>query len=221
MSLLIEMEREIQSRRRRHAAQRRAGGKPAQAPAPAAAPTPGLARGMDGGVGAAVAIASLGVNVIKSIGENKGDITFSLQQLEGTFHPWAGTYWTTDAEKRRYGQPPWTTKHVASDSWFENKLGDRISASVDVAFQHNGYYVGSVAVLPVNTNDALGWALRVDGQLIRDNNAYTLNGKGPAARVDVVLTYTFSNPITNDRVYRERWSLYGDGSTAVEGKWLQ
>lgn len=162
-------------------------------------------------VAPAIAGAALTYQIVKDLAGNTGDITWEREKLTGAKHP------RNDATYAQRGT--WQQGTFRVDSWLENLLGDRISATFEVNYHFNGYSLGHVTIDPVGTNDAFGWKLQVMETIIDLPDA-TSSGH-EAAAIQVSFVYRFSRPILNDAIWRDTYTLLGDGVARHVGRWEQ
>ncbi len=172
-----------------------------------------FSRAKTGPVGAAVAIAGLGYNVLQGVLENEGDVSWELQQMTGIKSP---------RDDQAIGrQEPWSTKTDTMYASVTNGLGDKIEARFEVRFQYNGKALGNIQITNTGTNDAALWGLRVTAQIMPDQQAYRVGGQEPVAAIEVTFHYRFNRTIGSDRIHIGRYKLYGTGDFDFSGRWTQ
>ena len=167
--------------------------------------------------GVIIAGAGLGISTGRDIMNNKGDITWDLKALDGSYHPLHSTW--SKADQKKFGTKPWKKKTQKIYAGFKTHSTAVISATFELSWQYNGHYVANVDVEPVGNNDLIMWGLHVTGRLIKDQGPYyhSKTGAGPFARIDYSFNYRFSRSIGEDVVMIGRYNLYGDGQIAY--KW--
>ncbi len=169
----------------------------------------------------AIAGASLGVSVLRDIANTKTDITWDLKALDGSYHP-SHDGWTA-AERARYGAGPWKTVTEKVHVAMTTLSSAEISATFNLSFQYNGYYIANVDVEPVGTNDLILWDLHVHGRVVKDANSYehSTTKAGPFAKLDYTFNFRFSSPVHEDKIFVARYSLFGDGEIGFDRRWTQ
>lgn len=148
--------------------------------------------------------------------DDTGDIKWELDQLNGVAHP--------DGLTATPSKATYSSKRLAVDGfWVENVATDRITADFEITFQYNGASVGYIQVSNTTTNDALGWGLTVKETIMADPNTYTTvppDGTRFAA-IKVRFDYHFDRKFLSDLIAIKEYTLYGNGSVAVESRWTQ
>ncbi|MFZ5797123.1 MAG: hypothetical protein C4563_08540 [Desulfobulbus sp.] len=151
---------------------------------------------------------------MQRISDNTGDISWQLDQLRGFKHP-------NDVPPSP--MPPANDGPVIRLTewpWFENHLGDRISAGFEINWQYNGKSVGNVLISNIATNDAVGWGLSVTGRIMDDNIVYPRDNPTFAA-LKVRFEYHFSRFVGSDLIAIQDVHLFGNGRYNVTGAWTQ
>ena len=175
----------------------------AQNPAAAASP---------GGI-----VAKLGESAIKlAIDKSDGDIHWSLEAMEGTFHPKYPKW--SEKERALYGARPFARKETTfRGPVIKNPVGVETYSELMIQFQSNGYLVGEVLATPGKRNDPPGFGLNVEGKIVRNQNA-----TGDVAEIAYQLLYTFTRTLGQDVVWYGELRIRGDGSlTQTRGEWVQ
>jgi hypothetical protein len=168
----------------------------------------------------AVAIAGLGWSVFQGIGNNKGDIEWSLQRMDGAKHPW-------DQKDKYENIGRWQKKTVRVSraiTWeipLTGVVTGELSAAFELTFQYNGHSVGFVSIHNVNTNDELGGGMKVEATIMPDPNSYRVNNVEPIAAVEVTFNFRFTYTLENDDIYLEKYLLFGNGQFERNGRWTQ
>ena len=175
---------------------------------PPAAAQPMGARAMDGGLGAAVAIAGI---VVSPLTSSEGRVTWDLDQGRGIKHP--GDVAPANPAPMRDGDTITIT-----GPWSENLLGDMIRADFEVGWQCNGKSLGNVVIGNLRTNDAFGWGLAVRAQLMDDNIVYAPDG---CAALRIRFHWRFTRTIGSDLIAVSDLKLLGDGRTEFSTRWTQ
>ena len=175
---------------------------------PPAAAQPMGARAMDGGLGAAVAIAGI---VVSTLTSSAGDVTWDLDQGRGIKHP--GDVAPANPAPMRDGDTITITGPAS-----ENYLGDMIRADFEVRWQCNGKSLGNVVIGNLRTNDAVGWGLAVRAQLMDDNIVYAPDG---CAALRIRFHWRFTRTIGSDLIAVSDLKLLGDGRTEFSTRWTQ
>ena len=166
------------------------------------------ARAMDGGLGAAVAIAGI---VVSTLTSSAGDVTWDLDQGRGIKHP--GDVAPANPAPMRDGDTITITGPAS-----ENYLGDMIRADFEVRWQCNGKSLGNVVIGNLRTNDAVGWGLAVRAQLMDDNIVYAPDG---CAALRIRFHWRFTRTIGSDLIAVSDLKLLGDGRTEFSTRWTQ
>jgi hypothetical protein len=165
---------------------------------------------LDGGISAAIAAGALGYTIIKDALTNNGDISYQLSRLAGIYFPGKDTNATR--WQRYAGVEPYRRFTRPVEWWVENWIGDRIAARFDIDWWGNGHAMGPVRMSLASLNDAVGWGLVVETDIIATPSLFGPRG-GPytVAAVDVRLTYRFNRSIGSDVNRRIDLRLFGDG----------
>ena len=101
-----------------------------------------------------IAGAGLGWKVFTwAAAQTEGDITVQLAKLEGAKYP-------NDDEAQYKNKGIWKTGTKRVYQRVTNKIGDEISAKIDLRFKYNGYGVADIDMDLTNSNDAVGWGLK-------------------------------------------------------------
>lgn len=162
-----------------------------------------------------IASAVVGATMTRIL-DNEGDVTWSLDQLDGAQHP-DGADKTPSREAYR------TTRIEVPGLWVENLARDRITADFEVTFQHNGASVGFVQVTPIRTNDAAGWGLDVKETIMHDPNTYTTVPPSAArfAALTMRFAFRFTRVVGEDQLGVIDLTLFGNGTHRRESRWTQ
>jgi len=167
----------------------------------------------DAGVG--VAVAALTYQVLKdAVLSSSSDITYDLEKMEGIRYP--------DNDAARWGASSGTFRAgaVRVNNKIENRLGDAQSAEFEVQYQFNGHGVGNIRLVPVGTNDAFGWQLKVTSRIVAREDR-EVRGANPQSAMEVSLNYRHSRAILSDVIYDETLIIFGDGRVERRGRWTQ
>jgi hypothetical protein len=149
--------------------------------------------------------------------EDRGDVAWELDQLRGLKH-------IGDNAANAGASAYQDAKPVTISGWyFENRIGDRITADFRVRFQYNGRSVGNVQVDNVGTNDAVGWGLHVRANIMDDAQVYTTTPPSDArfAAVRVHFYYRFDRLVGGDYIAEIDLTLFGNGTHTKNGRWVQ
>ncbi|MDZ3832300.1 MAG: hypothetical protein U0S50_10830 [Sphingopyxis sp.] len=173
------------------------------APAP-----PPRARAMDGGASAAIAVAGL---VISQLSSSRGDVTWTLDQLRSIKHP-------NNIEPS--GAPAFRdAPTIRLDDWpVSGGLVDDISAWFAVDWQYNGRSLGNVRISNIGVNDAVGWGLEVRAEIMDDD---IIHQPGNCAALRIRFSYRFTRTIGSDILAYREVRLFGNGTHAISGDWIQ
>ncbi|MDO9367746.1 MAG: hypothetical protein Q7T68_04180 [Sphingopyxis sp.] len=176
---------------------------------PVLAPVPQpRARAMDGGAGVAIAVASL---VISQLSSSEGDVTWTLDQLRSVKHPNnvepSGAPAFRDAPTIRLNDWPVSGGAV-----------DDISAWFAIDWQCNGRSLGNVRISNIGVNDAIGWGLEVRAEIMDDDIIYQ---PGDCAALRIRFSYRFTRTVGSDVLAYREVHLFGNGTHAVAGDWIQ
>jgi N-acetylmuramoyl-L-alanine amidase len=171
-------------------------------------------------VSAGAAVGALGYNIVKDALSNEGDVHYQLTRMEGVYYPARDTKpdrWQQFASPEPY--------HVYSrdiGTWSENLIGDRIAANFTLEWWGNGYAVASARLTLAGTNDAVGWGLDVETDMMPLPTLFGPTG-GPfsVAGLGVRCTYRFNRSIGSDLIAREDVRIFGDGDSSRSLRWLQ
>jgi hypothetical protein len=171
-------------------------------------PPPPRARGMSGGVDAAIAIGGF---LLETVRDNSGDVTWELDQFMNRKHP-------NDTPPEN----PVPYKDAATiklDTWpVSGGLADDISAWFAIDWQYNGRSLGNVRISNIGTDDAIGWSLHVRAQIMDDNILYE---PGECAALRIRFHYRFSRGIGADNIAMTDVHLYADGTYETNSQWVQ
>ncbi len=173
-------------------------------------PPPPRARALDGGATATVVTFVAGVAIDK-ITNNKGDISWILDQFNGLKHP-------NDVVPNP--MPPFrNAQNIRLEGWpwIENLLTDRISAAFEVNWQYNGSSLGNIRIANVGTNDAFGLGLDVEARIMNDSIVHP----GGMAGLLITFNHRFSRPIGSDAIAVTELHLFGDGTYSSTSRWEQ
>jgi hypothetical protein len=171
------------------------------------APPPPRARGMSGGA-AAVAIGGF---LLETVRDSAGDVNWELNQFRERKHPND----VAPANPAPYRDAP----TIRLDQWpVSGGLVDDISAWFSIDWQYNGLSLGNVRISNIGTNDAVGWSLRVNAQIMDDNILYEPGG---CAALRIRLHYHFDRSIGSEHIAITDVHLYGDGSHEIASQWVQ
>ena len=155
-----------------------------------------------------IAAAGLTWQVIKDLFNPTPDITITRARLNGKKHPGDDAGW--DAR----GQ--WQQSSIeVNEGRIENLARDQQSADFKVEYQHNGHSLGNIIVHTTGTNDAFGWKLAVEQDIVIRDDLST-GGENPVVAAEVSFTYRHTAPIRNDIIKRARVLLFADGSARKE-----
>ena len=175
---------------------------------PPAAAQPMGARAMDGGLGAAVAIAGI---VVSTLTSSAGDVTWDLDQGHGIKHP--NDVAPANSAPFRDGE-----NVIINGPVLRNGLHDEISADFEVRWQFNGKSLGNVLIGNLRTNDAVGRGLAVRAQLMDDNMVYAPND---CAALRIRFHWRFTNTLGPDWIAISDLKLRGDGRIELSWRWTQ
>lgn len=183
---------------------------PADAPEaePPAPPPPPRARAMSG----AEAAIMIGGFLLETIRDNRGDVSWELNQFRERKHP--------------NDQPPATPApfrdgaKIRLRDWPRtgNALIGIIHLDLDVDWQCNGTSLGNVRITPMGMGDAAGWGLHVVAQIMDDNVLYP---PANCAALRITIRYDFSAVAGSNRIALTEIHLYGDGTWEQQGSWVQ
>jgi N-acetylmuramoyl-L-alanine amidase len=171
-------------------------------------------------VSAGAAVGALGYNIVKDVLMNEGDVHYQLTRMEGVYFPARDT---NPARWQQYAAPePYQQYTHEIGTWSENLIGDRISANFTLEWWGNGYAVAAARLTLAGTNDAVGWGLNVETDMMPLPTLFGPTG-GPftIAGLGARLTYRFNRSIGSDLIAREDVRIYGDGDSSRRLQWLQ
>ena len=141
--------------------------------------------------------------MVKELFNASSDITITRARLNGKKHPGDDVGWDAKGE--------WKRESVdVRAGRIENGLADQQSADFKVEFQYNGHSLGNVTVFTTDTNDAWGWKLSVEQDIVIRDDLSTA-GDNPVVAAEVVFSYRHSAPLRNDVIKEARLIIYGDG----------
>ncbi|MBT8440052.1 MAG: N-acetylmuramoyl-L-alanine amidase, partial [Gammaproteobacteria bacterium] len=167
---------------------------------------------------AVIAGLALGVNAIVAVSGNTRDISWNLERLDGSYHPYHET--STREEKISNGRGRYSMYRSRAYAYIENGFTDEISAKINFSWEGNGTYIQNVFVNdPTDINDAAGWSLHVTSKVRRNSNVYTRGGQNRIARVDLVFSWHFSNFLGGGTTCVETFRLYADGHMEYRRVW--
>jgi hypothetical protein len=173
-------------------------------------PPPPRARALDAGATATVVTFVAGVAIDK-ITNNKGDISWILDQFNGLKHP-------NDVVPNPI--PPFrNAQNIRLEGWpwVQNLITDRISAAFEVNWQYNGKSLGNIRIANVGTNDAFGWGLDVEARIMNDSIVHP----GGVAGLLIAFNHRFTRPIGSDAIAVTELHLFGDGTYSSTSRWEQ
>jgi uncharacterized protein YycO len=173
------------------------------------------ALGLGGGAGAAVA-GPIVNTVLSTLVDGRGDIEWTLEQLDGVKYP--------NDDPNQAGSGSFQDKQVTIEGpWVENLLGDRIQANFRVRWQYDGRALGNVEIVQVGTNDAAGWGLKVNANIVNDSRVYraTDGGGETFAAIRVNFSHHFSRWPLSDVIAHAYLMLYGNGAYDLQTEWTQ
>ena len=173
-----------------------------------------MARASDGGVGAGIALAALGFDVLKTVVEGQRGLKWERAEMKGTKCPRndkrfenKGTY--------RLGTVP-SKMTVRYDDWGPD---DYLGAEFEIRYRYNGNCVRDVQIQNTSTAPPApltGRNLEVFTDIIDGSE----HERGNVAAMEVTLIYSFSGVTGSHGTYTERLVLFGDGRPAGRtGKW--
>jgi V8-like Glu-specific endopeptidase/cell wall-associated NlpC family hydrolase len=148
------------------------------------------------------------------VADNSGDISWQLDQLRGLKHP---NDRAPDPVPAFHDGPV-----IRLVGWPKIDVGgiDEISAGFEIRWQYNGRSLGNVQISNVATNDAVGWGLKVEAQIMDDNIVYPTSNPTFAA-LRIRFNYTFSCVVGSDRLAFREIHLFANGSYNLRGDWTQ
>ena len=171
-------------------------------------------------VSAGAAVGALGYNIIKDVMMNEGDVHYQLTRMEGVFFP------AKDTNPTRWqqfaGPEPYRYFSKEIGCWSENVIGDRIAADFTLEWWGNGYAIAAARMSLTGTNDAVGWGLDVESDMMPMPTLFGPTG-GPFQIAGLALrsTYRFNRSIGSDRIAREDVRIFGDGDSSYNLRWVQ
>ena len=166
---------------------------------------------------AAEVVATIGEAVItRMLEETAGDIHWTLEKFRGM------KYVGNDPHNAGASTPTWKTIAVKDWPYIENGIGDGIYAEFEIRYQYDGRSIGNITITNTKTNDAVGWGLDVDVQIMDDDAPYMRAG-APAsfAAMKVQFYWKFNRFIGSDFIGITDFTLYGDGTYAMSSRWTQ
>ena len=106
--------------------------------------------------------------------------------------------------------------------WHENLATDRISCYFTVEWWGNRYAVAAARMSLSSTNDALGWGLKVESDMMPLPTLFgPTSGPFNIAGLGLRCTYTFTRPWFSDVIAREDVRIFGDGDSSYSLRWVQ
>jgi hypothetical protein len=171
-------------------------------------------------VSAGAAVGALGYSIVKDALLNEGDVHYQLTRMEGVYFPARDT--NPDRWQQYAAPEPYQQFSREIGAWSENLIGDRIAANFTLEWWGNGHAVAAARLTLAGTNDAVGWGLNVESDMMPMPALF-----GPAAGpltiagLGVRLTYRFNRSIGSDLIAREDVRIWGDGDSARGLHWLQ
>lgn len=167
--------------------------------------------------GPGAAIAKLGESLIKlAVDKSDGDIHWSLEAMEGTFHPKYPKW--SDSERALYAKQAFTRQELTfRGPVLKNPVRVEIYSELMIQYQSNGFLLGEVMATPGKRNDPPGFGLNVEGKIVRNQNA-----TGDVAEIAYQLLYTFTRSLGQDAVWYGELRIRGDGTwKQTRGEWVQ
>jgi len=171
-------------------------------------------------VSAGAAVGALGYNIIKDALMSEGDVHYQLTRMEGVYFPGRDTNPTR--WQQFAGPEPYQSYSREIGTWSENLIGDRIAANFTLEWWGNGHAIAAARMALAGTNDAVGWGLDVESDMMPLPTLFGPTG-GPfdIASLGVRCTYRFNRSIGSDRIAREDVRIFGDGASSRSLVWVQ
>ena len=167
---------------------------------------------------AVIAGLALGLNTIVAVSGNTRDISWNLERLDGSFHPYHAT-WTRE-EQISNGRGRYNMYRNRAYAYIENGFTDEISAKINFSWEGNGTYIQNVFVNdPTDINDAAGWSLHVTSKVRRNSNVHNRGGMNRIARVDLIFSWHFSNFLGGGTTCVQTFRLYANGHMEYRSVW--
>ncbi len=149
--------------------------------------------------------------VLTKIRDNRGDVSWELDQFREIKHP--GNIVPSNPAPFQNAAP------IMLNDWpTAGGLVDDINAWFQIDWQYNGTSLGNVSITNIGVNDAVGWGLSVRARIMDDDRSHGSNG---AAGLRLTFTYRFTRTIGSDVIAERHIQLYGDGTFEVSGDWIQ
>jgi hypothetical protein len=161
-----------------------------------------------------IAAVALGYVIIHdAIASAEGDVSWTFDKMEGKMSP--------NDDKSYETRGAFRPGSFWSETGWENYLGDEISLRYEVNYEYNGFCVANVFPQTTRTNDAVGWGLNVEIEVMPVAQVFT-GASGPMAAVDIYHHYRFTRIIGSDHINIQRVRLFGDGSRqTIRDEWTQ
>ena len=167
---------------------------------------------------AVIAGLELGLNAIIAVSGNSRDVSWNLERLDGSYHPYHAT-WTRE-EQISNGRGRYSMYRNRAYAFIENGFTDEISAKINFSWEGNGTYIQNVFVNdPTDINDAGGWSLHVTSKVRRNTNVHTRGGLNRIARVDLIFSWHFSNFLGGGTTCVQTFRLYANGHYEYRSVW--
>lgn len=167
---------------------------------------------------AVIAGLELGLNAIIAVSGNSRDVSWNLERLDGSYHPYHAT-WTRE-EQISNGRGRYNMYRNRAYAYIENGFTDEISAKINFSWEGNGTYIQNVFVNdPTDINDAAGWGLHVTSRARRNSNVHSRDGLNRIARVDLIFSWHFSNFLGGGTTCVQTFRLYANGHMEYRSVW--
>jgi N-acetylmuramoyl-L-alanine amidase len=166
---------------------------------------------------AAIPIASaiVGATMNRILG-NEGDISWTLDQLNGWKHP------GDQPRPVNSGSVANKTLNVPGPKCATVYGVDEIYANLRIRFDYDGRSVGNISQQVVQSNDSLGGGLIVTSTFHDVGQVYpSASDPNSYAAVRIEIHYRFTAVFQDDSIYLKELTLFGNGSFQESGSWTQ
>jgi hypothetical protein len=154
--------------------------------------------------------------VLSRIIDNKGDIAWELDKLDGVKHV------GDDPKNEGPGAYHTSKLAVAGPRLYKDMIlyDDAIFADFELRWQYNGRSLGNISITPTKISDAPLRGLTVTARVLNDRNAYQRPpGTERFAAILVQFDYHFDRIAKDDKFAITELTLYGDGKSDMRFRW--
>jgi N-acetyl-anhydromuramyl-L-alanine amidase AmpD len=157
----------------------------------------------------------VGATMTRILG-NEGDISWTLDQVNGWKHPGDQARPVNSAAVAN------VTLNVPGPKVAHVLGADELYANLRIRFDHDGRSVGNISQQVTQSNDAFGGGLVVTST-VHDVGQVSPSASDPNhfAAVRIEVHYRFTAVFQDDAIYLRELTLYGNGTFQDSGQWTQ